>query len=138
MPLTPSERERVRYHLGYLNVQMAGSIQFGLPRPVQTLFIVEEAMTQLIEPDGVDRVRRHLKILDDIECRLVAAQGSLGAAKLGELTIERQGLQEPDLLENEYFRWGGRLADQLGVPFYAYSNRYKRRASAGNIPVRNG
>jgi hypothetical protein len=117
---------------------MAGSIQFGLPRPVQTLFIVEEAMTQLIEPDGVDRVRRHLKILDDIECRLVAAQGSLGAAKLGELTIERQGLQEPDLLENEYFRWGGRLADQLGVPFYAYSNRYKRRASAGNIPVRNG
>jgi hypothetical protein len=134
--LDASERERCRYHLGYLNVQMAGSIQFGLPRPVQTLFIVEEAMTQLIA-DGVNRVRRLLKVLDDIECRLISAQDRLAASALGELKIERQGMQEPDLLEKEYYRWGGRLADQLGVPFYAYSNRYKNQGgTAGIIPVR--
>ena len=135
MVLTPSERERVRYHLGYLNVQMAGSVQFGLPRPVQTLFILEEAMTQVIA-EGLDRVRRLLKVLDDIECRLIASQDRLAAKKLGELETREN---EPDLLEREYYRWGGRLADQLGVAFYAYSNRYKNQGSAaGIIPVRNG
>ena len=44
MALTPQERERVRYHLGYLNTSLAGSIQYGLPRPMQTLFVVEQAM----------------------------------------------------------------------------------------------
>jgi hypothetical protein len=133
--LTPSERERVRYHLGYLNVQLAGSIQFGLPRPVQTLFILEEAMNQVIF-EGLDRVRRLLKVLDDIECRLIASQDRLAASKLGELETREN---EPDLLEREYYRWGGRLADQLGVPFYAYSNRYKQGMSAaGILPVRNG
>lgn len=132
--LTPSERERTRYHLGYMNVQMAGSIQFGLPRPAQTLFILEESMNQLIA-EGLDRVRRMLKILDDIECRLVAAQDRLAADTLGELKL-RQG--EPDLLEKEYYRWGGRLADQFGVPFYGYSNRYKQGgAAAGILPVIN-
>jgi hypothetical protein len=112
---------------------MAGSIQFGLPRPVQTLFIVEEAMTQLIA-EGVDRVRRLLNILDNIECKLIAAQDRLAASKLGELET-REG--EPDLLEKEYYRWAGRLADQLGVPRYAYSDRTRGAGAAGILPVRN-
>jgi hypothetical protein len=139
MPLDQSERERVRYHLGYLNVAIGPSIQFGLPRPVQTLFIVEMAMDNLMEI-ALPRIRRMLQILDNIECRLVDSQGRLVASKLGEITIERQQMQEPDLLEKEYYRWGGRLADDLGVPFYAYSNRYKSQltGATGNIPVRNG
>lgn len=138
MPLDQSERERVRYHLGYLNVAIGPSIQFGLPRPVQTLFIVEMAMDNIMEI-AIPRVRRMLSILDCIECKLVDAQSRLAASSLGELKIERAQMQEPDLLEKEYYRWGGRLADDLGVPFYAYSNRYKYGGPpAGNIPVRNG
>lgn len=138
MPLDQSERERVRYHLGYLNVAIGPSIQFGLPRPVQTLFIVEMAMDNLMEI-ALPRIRRMLQILDNIECRLVDSQSRLAAASLGELHIERQQMQEPDLLEKEYYRWGGRLADDMGVPFYAYSNRYKHGGPpSGNIPVRNG
>lgn len=138
--LSLQERERVRYHLGYLNTSFAGSIQFGLPRPIQTLFIVEDAMTLLVDEFAVERVRRMLQILDGIECRLVAAQDRLAAAKLDEITLERQQLQEPDLLEKEYYRWGGRLADHLGVPFYAYSNRYKHGQPGGgfrSVPVKS-
>jgi hypothetical protein len=137
--LTPQDKERVRYHLGFLNTEFAGSIQFGLPRPVQTLFIVEDAMNLVVDEFAIDRVRRMLKILDDIECRLVASQDRLAASALGELKIERQGPQEPDLLEREYYRWGGRLADHLGVPTYAYSNRYKNGQPGGgvrNVPVK--
>jgi len=130
--LTPQEKERTRYHLGYLNVQLAGSVQFGLPRPIQTVFILEQAMDSLIL-ETVPRVRAMLDTLDQIECRLIAAQGRLAASSMGELKLRDN---EPDLLEKEYFRWGGRLADTLGVPFYAYSNRYKGGGSkAGNIPV---
>jgi hypothetical protein len=136
--LTPQERTRVRYHLGYLSTSFAGSIQFGLPRPVQTLFIVEDAMSLLEDETAIDIVRRILGILDGIECRLVAAQDRLAAAKLDEMTLERQQLQEPDLLEREYVRWGGRLADHLGVPYYYYSNRYKHGMASGvrNVPVK--
>jgi hypothetical protein len=130
MALTTQERERVRYHLGYLNVGMAGSIQFGLPRPIQTLFIVEEAMDQLLAV-GEDRVRRTLNVLDGVECKLIDAQKYLVAESLGDLKI-RDG--HPDRLEKEYRRWAMRLADQLGVPLYAYSNRFSS-GGAGNVPV---
>lgn len=133
--LTAAEKERTRYHLGYLGVQVGDSLSFGLPVPIQTLFIVELAMDHLIA-EAVPRVRSLLQVLDGIECRLLASQERLAATALGELKLRDN---EPDLLEREYFRWAGRLADVLGVPFYAYSNRFKGKGSmGGNLPVRNG
>jgi hypothetical protein len=131
MALTAQERERVRYHLGYLNVQLAASISFGIPRPIQTVFLIETAMSNVIA-EGEDRVRRMLGVLDRIECLLIDAQERLAAMRLGDLELREN---ETDKLEREYYRWGGRLADQLGVPFYAYSNRYKNQSGAGNVPV---
>jgi len=132
--LDSSEKERVRYHLGYLNTGIAGSIQFGLPQPVQTLFLVDQAMSILTDVNAVDRVRRHLKILDDVECRMVSAQSRLAAESLGEITLRADEIPQ---LEESYFIWASRLADQLGVPLYAYSNRFKGKGPrAGSIPVR--
>lgn len=135
MALTQEERQQVRYHLGYLSVSPAVALNFGLPRPVQTLFLVEQAMDSIM-PVAENKIRQIIGILDGIECRLVDAQTRLAAASLDNLTMRRD---EPDALEGEYYRWGGRLADTLGVPFYAYSNRYKRHGKgfAGSIPVRN-
>ena len=135
MAFTPEERQKIRYSLGYVNVSPAASINFGLPRPIQTLFLVEQAMDYIL-PGAEDNVRRILGILDGIECRLVDAQDRLAAKSLDNLTMR---VDETDALENEYYRWGGRLADILGVPFYAYSNRYKRHGKgfAGSIPVRS-
>jgi hypothetical protein len=134
MALTPEERQQVRYHLGFVSVAPAASINFGIVRPIQTLFLVEQAMNYLL-PVGEAKVRQIIGILDGIECRLVDAQDRLAAKSLDNLTMRPD---ETDALENEYYRWGGRLADTLGVPFYAYSNRYKRhgKAYAGSIPVR--
>lgn len=133
--LTPQEKERARYHLGYLGVQVADSLSFGQPIPIQTLFIVEASMDNLIA-EHVPRVRAILNTLDGIECRLIDAAGRLAATALGELKLRDN---EPDLLEREYYRWAGRLADILGCPLYPYSNRFKGRgAGGGSLPVRNG
>ena len=131
MPFDAAEKERIRYHLGYLNVQPAASIQFGQPRPIQTLFLVESAIENVL-PEGEDRVRRTLRVLDEIECKLIDAQDRLAATQLDSLHL-REG--EPDLLEHEYHRWAGRLADTLGVPLYPFAERFRRSARVGSIPV---
>ena len=130
--LSESEKERTRYHLGYLATQGAASIQLGIPRPLQTLFLVEQAMNIIIEA-AVPRVRRLLKVLDDIEDQMIESQVRLSAKKLDGIELRDN---EPDMLEREYKRWSGRLADMLGVPPYPYSNRNKGGIKAGSVPVR--
>lgn len=134
MPLNDSEKERVRYHLGYLEVSVAASLSFGIPVPQQTLFLVESAMTRVIEA-STNRVRRILQVMDGIEEQLVEAQPRLAATKLGDLSLREN---EPDMLEREYVRWGYRLANILGVPVYPFSERYRTASGirAGSIPVR--
>ena len=106
----------------------------GIPRPIQTLFLVESAMNYIL-PVAEAKVRQIIGVMDGIECRLIDAQDRLAAKSLDNLTMR---VDETDALEAEYYRWGGRLVDTLGVPFYAYSNRYKRhgKSYAGTIPVR--
>jgi hypothetical protein len=133
MPLMDADRERIRYHLGYLAVQPAASISYGMARPIQTLFLVEIALNNLLET-SIPRVLRTLGILDGVEAKLVEAQDRLAADALGDLKLRKE---ETDQLEGEYRRWGFRLADILGVPVYAFSSRYKGGGvRAGNVPVR--
>jgi hypothetical protein len=134
MPLNDAEKERTRYHLGYPEVQPAASIQFGIPKPIQTAFLVELAMNNLIEM-ACDRVRSIIQVMDGVETKLVESQMRLAAIKLDKLELREN---EPDQLEHEYVRWGMRLADILGVPIYAYSTRYRGLlgTKAGSIPVR--
>ena len=133
MALTVEEKQRVRYHLGYPSVQPAASITFGVPRPIQTAFLVESALNLLL-PEAVDDVRRIVGIMDGVECRLQESQDRLAAKKIDALELRDD---EPSQLEAEYRRWGYRLADTLGVPVYAYSTKYRQAGSsyAGSIPV---
>lgn len=137
MPFTLAERAKIRTHLGYGNVSLTGSLQFGLPRPIQTIFLVETAMTQIIA-EAEERVRSILNVMDGVECRLIEAQDRLAAEALGNLKTR---LDEPERLEKEYVRWGFRLADELMVPIYPYSTRYAKYlyggggGGAGNIRV---
>ncbi len=132
MGLTREEKERVRYHLGYLQVQPAASIQFGIPRPIQTLFLVETALGNLL-PEAEPRVRKTIQIMDDIECKLVDSVDVLEASQLGDLHTRENA---PGLIDKEYYRWASRLADILGVPLYPYSERFKQFIGGGNVPVR--
>lgn len=135
--LSEADKERVRYHLGYMNTSFVASITMGIPRPVQTLFLVEDAMG-LLQPLAVPRVVCILDTLDSLERQLVKAQPTVGVESLGELTLHplrSQGKLGTDSLEHEYLRWGNRLADLLGVPPYPYSKRYRRSGPGSIVPV---
>ena len=133
MALTAEEQSRVYYHLGYLNIQPAASLSFGIPRPLQAVFLVQTAVQNVIAA-AEDKVRQIIGIMDGVECRLVDAQERLAASRIDTITMR---VDEPDALEREYLRWGLRLADLLGVPPYPYSTRYKQASfsRSGSIPV---
>jgi len=138
--LSESDKERCRYHLGYLETDMAPSIQFGIPRPLQTVFLLEQAIQRLVTSEFVcARVRRILDCLDTIEQKLKSALCMLGVESLGDLKLhplaQKNGMLVTDSLEREYVRWANRLSDVLGVPKYAYSQRFRRQGPGGSIPV---
>lgn len=132
MALTEAEKERVRYHLGYLGVQPAATLGFGVPFARPTQFMLESNLTKIMlvsEP----RVRRLLTILDKAECLLEQAMEQLGLEAIDGIKFDNT---QPDKLEKEYDRWANRLADIMGVPFYAYSKRFQQSGNAtGMIPV---
>lgn len=141
--LTESEKERVRYHLGYMattfgSEQAAAGIAFGVARPTQTLFLVEQAIqTLLTNAFAIDRVRKILDNLDRIEDQLMCATSTLVAEQVGEIKLRgaEPGRTHPDLLEREYKRWACRLADVLGVPFYPFSTRFRGRGPGRGFAV---
>lgn len=134
MAFTDEEKQRIKYHLGYPLVKSAASLSYGMPKPLQTLFLVESALN-LVIPVAEDKVRQLIATLDTIECRLQDAQTRMAATSVDTLTMRRD---EADALEAEYRRWANRLADLMGVPLYAYSLRFQRSGGtfAGSIPVR--
>lgn len=130
--LTEDEKNRVRHHTGYLIVNPVSSIQLGVPRASQPMFLVETALNSIPE-SGIGQIRRYINILDGIEDRLVDAMERFVATKLGEITLNPD---ESNKLEIEYSRWAKRLADDLGVPLNAYSERFRSGGAMGlNVPV---
>lgn len=137
MALTPTEKARIRHHLGYPPaLKSAGAMNLGIPVAMQTQFVLDLAMNQVM-PEAEDTIRQEISVLDGIECKLVQAQSRLAAAKLGEITLERTQLQEPDLLENEYYRWASRLSDDLAAPLYPFSVRFRGRGNPSSVKVRH-
>ncbi len=135
--ISESDKERIRYHTGYMEVSFAASMQLGIPRPIQTIFLLEQAMNLLTNRFAISRVIRLLDILDETECRLEQAQKQLSVEKLGDMTLRgaTEGETVTDLLEREYSRWAKRLADIFGIPLYPYSARFKRVGGVYNVPV---
>lgn len=136
--LTEAEKEKIRYYLGYIETSMAASVQFGLARPIQTVFILEDAMTLLTNANAYARVQQILATLDSIECQLAKAVQTLAASSLGDMDLhplKAKGLLFTDSIEREYVRWASRLADVMGVPLYAYSSRFRKRGPGTSIPV---
>ena len=127
-----SEKERIRYHLGYLNVEPAASLQFGLPAPIQPLFMVESAMDKIL-PEGKERILKMVSHMDRIECEMMEGIDYLPANRLGDMEVRKEHIDD---LESEYYRWATRLAGQLGVPLYGYAEKFRlaRARKGGMIP----
>lgn len=133
-PLTDAEKQRAAYHLGYPAVTSAASVAFGVPALTQTNFLVYTALDKLM-PSALDQVRAITTTMDALEEKLIEAQDRLAATQLEELHLREN---EPDMLEQEYRRWGYRLSDIIGAPVYPYSRRYMSSgaSSGGMIPIR--
>ena len=137
--LNEEEKEKVRYHLGYLETSLAPSIQLGIPKPTQTLFLLEDGLGLLRNGFACNRARCILKVLDELEVKLVAGVSTLVASNLGTMKLHplaAMGQLYTDSLEKEYRRWAGRLADIFGVPIYPFSQRFKRSGPGTSITVR--
>lgn len=134
MPLTDNEKARCRYALGYPVTESVASYQMGIPKPVQTAFLMETALGLVME-DQLPQLRALLEALDMTEANLMKAQCLLTAQRVGDIELRTgdEGKSTPDLLEKEYCRWANRLADLLGCPLYPFSERFRRRS--GPIPV---
>ena len=136
--LTDAEKSKCRYHLGYMASGTAASFQLGIPRPVQTVFLLESAMSLLVEDNAVARARQILCVLDATDARIMGAQQTLAAEQLGKLTLHplrNRGVLFTDSLEREYVRWAKRLADILGCPIYPYSDRFRRHGPGSKVPI---
>jgi hypothetical protein len=137
--LTESEKEQIRYHMGYLLTSFAASVQLGIPRPLQTVFILEDSIALLTNEFACKRVRNILEILCKLEKQLEAATCSLNVQSVGNITFnpgKDRGLFATDLIEREYVRWVNRLADILGAPLYPYSKRFQRQGPGTVLRVR--
>jgi hypothetical protein len=133
---TLSEKQRIRIDLGYLGVGTSASYQLGIPRPLQNIYLVDDALG-LVLPDTEPIVRRIMDVMDGIEDKMVDAQDRLAATKVDEILTRAD---ECDRLEEQWVRWGEQLSSVLGAPYNIYNARYQRWAmgsSAGNIPVRH-
>lgn len=138
--LSEEEKERIRFHLGYMETNFAASLQFGIPRPVQTIFLLEQAMVQLQGPYAIQRCRAVLAKIDCVDDQLLdPGVALLYAKKLGELELREgdAGKSSTDLIRKEMLWHIKSLADLLGVPIYPYSRwGQMMRSARGNVSVR--
>ena len=138
--LTEADKERARYHMGYLETAFASSIVAGVPQPLQTVFLLEDALNRIVYQLATRRVRGILCTLDLIEAKMREGLCQIGVDTLGDMKLHPlrdHGMLVTDSLEREYKRWASRLADVLGAPKYLYSDRARRSGPGTNIAVRN-
>lgn len=122
--LNDGERERVRYHLGYLNVGAPRAISLGVPSASHPQFILESAMRDIL-PEAEPGVRRCIQELDCIEDQLSSFRGSLEVKRTGG-GVELRGAEAFQILEDQYVSWASQLADTLGCPLNPFGKRLER------------
>lgn len=135
-PLFTSEEVfRLLYHCGYTAATIQSSLSFGQPLPRETMFLIQRTIAEWSDEDSIPKIRQILEVLEKIEC--------LKAEGLDYLVVNRVGSTEinPDnqaKLDKEYTTWANRLLDVLGVPAYAYSERFKKNGGVmvGNLRVK--
>jgi len=129
VPLTEQEKVRIRHHTGYLNVAEAYTFVLGTPSSVETQFIIEGAMTRVLE-SALPLLRDIVRRLDCIEDQMAEASELLDVSSMGEITIDPK-LRQKRIAEYDY--QCSALCNLLGVQRNPFD---KRRMDAGiNIRV---
>lgn len=122
MALTDAEQARVRYHLGYTNIDDPFAMSLGVPQATQFQFTLELNFDKL-DPQAEPFVRRCIAELDCIEQQKSDFRQSLEFKRTG--SVEFRGSEAFAELEIQYRQWRAKLADILGTypnPTSIYDN----------------
>lgn len=120
MAFSPTEKARIRYHMGYANTSLAASLSAGVPIPLQTMFLLESALG-LVIAEGEEIVRTLVARLDQTDEAIFQCQIRMQAESVDGIHLRRD---EADALEREYLRQAARLSDTLHVPLYPFAARF--------------
>lgn len=128
MPLSIEEKERVRYHLGYINAAQAPTIMAGTlqARSVQLML---EAMFSNLLVEAEPGIRRAICELDKIEDEQSAVRAMFGVKKVGGQEFD--AIAALEALQDSYRQWSQRLADGMGVVVNPYSLKHRELATNG-------
>ena len=129
--LSLAERARCRYHLGYPSIQAFNTISIGFIAVSQPLYLVEKSMDNLLD-EAIPLFRELIARLDAINLQLDDARGRMRAASVDEITLQPE---EVTMLRREYKAWACSLADLLGCPINAYSEKFNGGFGMSTISV---
>ena len=122
--LTEEEKGRIRYHLGYPNIQQNTQIALGFPAAGHTQFILETAMNR-IRPSGEPLLRRALNECECIDAQLAQARRQrIQTAAVSDIIL--RGPEELSALEDQYDLWTDKLCDILGCTKNPFSHTHQR------------
>lgn len=129
--LNEQDRARVRYFMGYPNVDPHQAIQLGFPAATQAMFLVEQAMENLL-PEAVERVLKIVSALEKMENQELDALCRLKAQQLGDMKLRNDNNEktEGDMVRGEAEAWKKKLASALGAPLNMHQSQ-----STGLIPI---
>lgn len=136
-PLTDAVKQRIRYHMGYANIEPMIAMINGVAKPQQTSFLIDVALDKVLV-DTIPYVMKITQQLDSIEDEIADARAYLAVEKVDTIVLRgaERGYTHTDLLEREYVRWSNRLADILGCPKYPFAARFNGTSSGGGVNVR--
>lgn len=124
MALTPPQRARISYHLGFPGITQNTQIALGFPAAGHTRFILESALSRLL-PDYEPMVLNALAQCDCIDAQLADARKSrIQVTSVDGITL--RGPEELSDLEDQYDLWTDKLADLLGVVKNPFSHVFAR------------
>lgn len=124
----------MRYFLSFPSwLQLAQSIQLGVPAASQPGFLVESAFER-IRPEARDSAREALGECECIQAQIKDARSRFKVLEVGEIKLNPG---ESDKLRTELLWWVTRLADVLGVVTNPYAQMiYNGIANIGGINAR--
>lgn len=126
--LTEEEKNRIRYHGGYLLTDPASAITLGIPAASQPAFLVEQAMEHIPE-SAIAIVRNAVSKCDFTEQNIMLAQRRMVARSVDEIDLNPD---EANQLRGEYRYWVQKLYDILGAPVNAYASAFQ---TGGRMPL---
>jgi hypothetical protein len=133
MALTITEKERVRYHLGFASVAAAQVLSVGGVMASYPLSWQLEANLNKVAIESEPRVRDLLTKLDQTEEKMFCAQDELAATQVGNISVN---IRQREDLARAYRYWQGALASILMVVPNPADQRFNGMgAGAGNLPV---